>query len=224
MALGERGYAKPGDLQAVLGCGADFIVRIGHASLRLMQPGLMQPDGAPLAWPALFATLPPDGVVERLVVVEKAGKGRDRPGRPLFAARLIVCRLSLAAAERGERRVRRKHSKGRARGVLQPMTVQSAGFLMMLTSLPPAVSAADVLAAYRVRWQVELAFKRLKSLLGLDRLPAKCRALARSWLLAHLILALLIDDIAQDLLESPPSAASGAARLRVTVADHAYAA
>lgn len=49
-----------------------------------------------------------------------------------------------------------------------------------------------MLAAYRLRWQVELALKRLKGLLGLDRLPAMSEALARSWLLAHLILALLI--------------------------------
>jgi site-specific DNA recombinase len=62
---------------------------------------------------------------------------------------------------------------------------------------------------------IELAFKRLKSLPGFDRLPAKSEALARSWLLAHLILALLIDDAAQGprhrlgreaLLDSPPSA------------------
>jgi hypothetical protein len=75
---------------------------------------------------------------------------------------------------------------------------------MLLTSLPPTVPASEVLAAYRLRWQVELAFKRLKSLLGLDRLPAKGEALARSWLLAHLILALLIEDAAQDLLAVPP--------------------
>lgn len=174
-------------------------MRIGWASLRLMQP-----DGAPVAWPALFAALPPDGVVERSVMVEKAGKGRERPGQPLFPARLIVRRLAPGAAARAASRVCRKHSKCRAGAVLQPMTVQSAGFLMLLTSLPPAVSAAEVLAAYRVRWQVELAFKRLKGLLGLGRLPAKCRALARSWLLAHLILALLIEGFAQELLESRP--------------------
>lgn len=219
VALGDRCYAKPGDLHAVLECGADFIVRVGYANLRLLQP-----DGAPVAWPALFAALPPEGVVEQSVVVEKAGKGLKRRGRPLFAARLIVCRLSPAAARQAERRVRRKHSKCRAGAVLQPMTVRSASFLMVLTSLPPVVSAAEVLAAYRVRWQVELAFKRLKSLLGLDRLPAKCRALARSWLFAHLIFALLIDDIAQDLLESSPSATSNAARLRLTLADHAHTA
>ena len=55
---------------------------------------------------------------------------------------------------------------------------------------------------------IELAFKRLKTLLGLGRLPAKGEALARSWLLAHLIVALLIEDTSRPLLDClPPPAA-----------------
>jgi IS4 transposase len=47
-----------------------------------------------------------------------------------------------------------------------------------------------------MRWQIELAFKRLKSLLNLDALRAKDPALARSYLLGKLIAALLIQCIA----------------------------
>ena len=50
-------------------------------------------------------------------------------------------------------------------------------------------------ALYRLRWQIELAIKRLKSILHIDRLPAKHPDLARTWLHAHLLLALLLDDI-----------------------------
>src|ERR687894_460637 len=71
----------------------------------------------------------------------------------------------------------------------------------------------------RLRRQVELAFKRLKSLLGLDRLPAKSAALARSWLFAHLIMALLIEDTARKLLDLPPWA--DAPTLHLTLARHA---
>lgn len=88
---------------------------------------------------------------------------------------------------------------------LQPMTLASARFLMVLTSLPAdKANAAGVLAAYRFRWQVELAFKRLKSGLGIDRLVARDPAMGRSWLLSHLILALLIEDGASEVLDSPP--------------------
>jgi hypothetical protein len=54
-------------------------------------------------------------------------------------------------------------------------------------------------------WDIELAFKRLKSLLHIDKLPARTDLGARSWLYPHLILALLCDDLSQVFLESFPS-------------------
>ena len=56
-----------------------------------------------------------------------------------------------------------------------------------------------------LRWQIELAFKRLKSLLHIDKLPARTELGGRSWLYPHLILALLCDDLSQDFLDSFPS-------------------
>src|SRR3954454_1007087 len=50
----------------------------------------------------------------------------------------------------------------------------------------------------------ELAFKRLKSLLRMDRLPTRTDRASRSWLTAHLILALLCDDLSQEFLDSSP--------------------
>jgi hypothetical protein len=198
-----------------LDCGADFIVRVGStafdAKLGWTRLRLLAENGEPVDWAALFDRLAPGETAEPTVSVAHAGAG----GQVLFAARLIVLRLSPEAAARAAKALHRRQSRCRAGKALQPLTVRATGYLMLLTSLPPAVPAAAVLAAYRLRWQVELAFKRLKSLLGFDRLPAKSEALARSWLLAHLILALLIDDAAQGprhrlgreaLLDSPPSA------------------
>ena len=51
---------------------------------------------------------------------------------------------------------------------------------------------------------IELAFKRLKSLLHIDRLPTHTQRGGQSWLYAHLILALLCEDLTQDFLESFP--------------------
>ena len=70
--------------------------------------------------------------------------------------------------------------------------------------LTPDYTAKDILTAYRLRWQIELAFKRLKSLLHIDQLPTRTERASRSWLYAHLILALLCDDLSQDFLESSP--------------------
>jgi hypothetical protein len=218
IAMGDRGYARPLALRHVLDDGADFIVRVGWARLRLLE------DGAPVAWAPIFDSLAPGEVAERAVAVVHAGTGGKAPGQVLLQARLIVLRLSPQAAARAAKAVRRRQNRQYGRTPMQPLTVRSAGYLMLLTSLPAAVPAAEVLAAYRLRWQVELAVKRLKGLLGLGRLPVRSDALARSWLLAHLILALLIDDASQDLLDSPPSAAGNTATVRLTLAHHAGAA
>jgi Transposase DDE domain len=221
VALGDRCYARPPALRQLLAAGADFIVRTGWARLRLVEA-----DGAPLAWEPLFDALAPGEVTERAVAVDYSGQGRRSRGKAAFPARLIILRLPPEAAERATEAVRRKHRRHYSRHQLLPLTVQSAGYLMLVSSLPPSVTAAEVLAAYRLRWQVELAFRRLKGLLGLGRLPAKGEALARSWLLAHLILALLIEDASQDLLAVPPFAAGDfrAAPARLALAHRAGAA
>ncbi len=58
-----------------------------------------------------------------------------------------------------------------------------------------------------------MAFKRLKSLGGFAELRARDPKLARSWLLAHLIAAVLIGPLLGEALDSPPeSIASVTAR------------
>jgi IS4 transposase len=91
---------------------------------------------------------------------------------------------------------------------IDPRSLIAAGWVVLATSLPEAeVPAEDVLAVYRLRWQIELAFKRLKSLLHIGKLRTRTEAGTRCWLYAHLIVALLAEDLSQDFLESFPSGA-----------------
>jgi Transposase DDE domain len=200
VALGDRCYARPPALRRPLTAGADFIARTGWMRLRLLGG-----DGGPLAWDRVFDGLAVGEVADMAVRVDTSGKGGKSRGKATFPARLVVLRLAPAAAARAAKAQHRRQNRTRADRPLQPTTVRATGYLMLVTSLPAEeVPAAEVLRAYRLRWQVELAFKRLKGLLGLDRLPAKGEDLARSWLLAHLIVALLVEDRARDLLDFPP--------------------
>ena len=170
-----------------------------------MRLRLLGDDGAPLAWERVFDGLAIGEIADMPVRVDTSGKGHRSHGEASFPARLVVLRLPPSAAARAAGAQHRRQSRSRADRPLQPMTLRATGYLMLITSLPAeAVPAVAVLGAYRLRWQIELAFKRLKSLLGLDRLPAKGEKLARSWLLAHLVLALLIEDQAGDFLDFPP--------------------
>jgi hypothetical protein len=59
--------------------------------------------------------------------------------------------------------------------------------------MPPTA----VMGLYRLRWQIELLFKRLKSLLHLDTLPSREGPTAKSWMLARLIAAGLAQRLVQ---------------------------
>jgi IS4 transposase len=105
--------------------------------------------------------------------------------------------------ERQHMRLRRQESrKGKTS---DPRSYLAAGYLRLLTSLPADLASADRVASlYRMRWQIERAFKRLKSIGGSDHLPATDPKLARSWLLAKRILTLLTENLAGQVLDSPP--------------------
>jgi hypothetical protein len=70
--------------------------------------------------------------------------------------------------------------------------------IWLLTTLPGSgLSPAQAMALYRLRWQIETFFKRLKSLLHLDSLPSREGPTAKSWILARLIAAALAQQLVQ---------------------------
>ncbi len=73
---------------------------------------------------------------------------------------------------------------------------QLLGNLVQFLDAPAAeFSAADVLELYRTRWQVELVFKRFKSLAELGHLPKHDEHSARAWLYGKLFVALLVEKL-----------------------------
>ncbi len=70
--------------------------------------------------------------------------------------------------------------------------------IWLLTTLPESdLPTASCLELYRLRWQIELLFKRLKSLLHLDTLPSRQGPTAKSWMLARLLAAALAQRLVQ---------------------------
>ncbi|MFO1430246.1 MAG: transposase [Candidatus Competibacteraceae bacterium] len=109
------------------------------------------------------------------------------------AATLQACRLPEALANAARRRCRRPaQKKGKT---LRAATLYLAGWVMVVTTLDPAIWTAETIRAlYRVRGQVEIAIKRWKSLLDVGRLRAKAEGtLASRWLHGKLLYALLLE-------------------------------
>ncbi len=108
--------------------------------------------------------------------------------------RVVALRKSPAAAE-ASRRKARQAAKRHGNTVTQA-TLEAADYVLLLTTLPEtAASAADILELYRLRWQIECAFKRIKSLLHFDQLRAFDPDLAQTYLLAKILGALLVDSV-----------------------------
>jgi len=105
---------------------------------------------------------------------------------------------------RGERLVAIVHLDG-MREVSHTVGDQEAHTITLNDEEARQLGAILVGAVYRLRWQIELAFKRLKSLIRIDRIPTQTEAGGLSWLYPHLILAMLTDDICQEILASFPS-------------------
>jgi hypothetical protein len=194
--IGDRYFAKAGRLHQFRQESAeqaDFLVRVGwHAFILLDQ------DGAAFNLIDHLAELPADFAPHEIMLRAEL----DRPGKTL-PLRLIIQRKTPEATEATRAALRREAS--RKQKTLDPRSLVAAEFMILGTSLPAeGYPAAEVMAVYRLRWQIELAFKRLKSLLGMGRLPTWTKDASRSWLLTQLILALLCDDLSQEFLESSP--------------------
>jgi DDE family transposase len=111
----------------------------------------------------------------------------------LHRLRLCAVRKSRVAAERARCKTVQK-AKGKGLEV-EPETLELAGYTLVLTSLPQEFSASQVLELYRCRWQVELAFKRLKTLLGAGHVPKSDDQSARAWMQAKILTALLLERL-----------------------------
>ena len=182
IALVDRGYCQPAVLVEMQQQGADWIVRWNSGM------PLWTPTGEVFDLAGTLQAVPPtQAVVTRAVQVGPAGTAAR------VAASLHACRLPEAQANEARRRCRRRAQKSGK--TLKAATLYLAGWVVVVTTLEAAGWPAEtILALYRVRWQVELAIKRWKSLLDVGRLRAKAAGtLASLWLHGKLLYALLLE-------------------------------
>jgi hypothetical protein len=206
--LGDAGHWQRAGIAAVVAAGGEVIVRVNWHNLALTER-----DGTPLELWALLRGLASGEVGEQEV---QTAPGPEAPSP--IPGRLIALRKSPQAAEAARRKVRRNASKDGKTPSAQAL--EAAEYVLVFTTIAASrLAALEVLELYRFRWQVELAFKRLKSVLHLDALPAQGDELGRTFLHAKLLGALLIEDLSHRWVAfspwgyGPPTAGIHLARL-----------
>jgi Transposase DDE domain len=197
--IADRGYANAQAWQRFLQARdeqTDFIVRMRWNTIRLVNKA-----GELFDMVAWLQARPCTSEIHEITVWARSGKHQTP-----MEIRLIARRKPPEVIEAEHKRLRQHASRKQTQ--LDPRSLAAAEYMVLATSLPEEeFPAAEVLAVYRLRWQIELAFKRLKSLLNIGKIRTRTEAGTRCWLYAHLIVALLADDLSQDFLESFPSGA-----------------
>jgi len=104
---------------------------------------------------------------------------------------LIGLRQSEAATQRAQRQLRRRAQRDGYKVTAE--SLESAAYFVLWTNLPPEIAAEQVLELYRLRWQVELIFKRRKSILRVGHLPKKVPRSAQTCPVGKLFVGLLVE-------------------------------
>lgn len=198
--IADRAYALARHLGQALAARIQVIVRTGWNRLRLEQA-----DGQP--WD-LVAWLQGQVWTENGALHEETVWISPPQGR--FPVRLLAQALPAPAGEHARRRAHREAHKNHH--TPDARSLYTAGFLLILTNLSPTWTAPTIVALYRFRWQVELLFKRYKSLLHLDHLRAHDPELAQVYLLGKLIGILLLERLQGTLWREAPEAFSNLER------------
>ena len=184
LILVDAGYSNPKGFAAVVAQQADLCARLNPASTPLFDV-----KGRPFR------------LLDKVNKLKRAGQITEWPVQVRYedvviAGRLCVLRKSQAAIERAHRKIVLYQARQKRRDT--PQIRQYACYVMVFTTLPlEEASSRQVLECYRLRWQIELTFKRLKSIVQLGHLPKQDDDSSRAWLYGKLLVALLTEKLAR---------------------------
>lgn len=189
LVIGDRGYANPVGIGHVVSQGADVLVRVNRGSLPLVGE-----DGEPIDLLSWVRSLRDRRPHHRAAIVHDRATDSDIHGR------LVAVRLPADKVAAAKHRVRREVGD-------DPDALEFSEWLLLFTTAPAKrLADTQLIEAYRLRWQVELLFKRWKSLCHLDKLPNYRKDTLVSWLTGKLLLLLCAERLAQPASRglSPP--------------------
>ena len=178
LLLGDAGYCIASGIESVVARQGDVLVRINPQALVLEDR-----RGRNFPW------------LRKLQALKTAGQIGEWPVRVADTAvsgRVCGVRKSELAIRRAHRRIEQRASKQQSQ--TKPETWEYAKYVAVLTT-EEASPTERILDWYRVRWQVELVFKRLKSLAQLGHLPKYDERSSRAWLYGKLFVALLTQKL-----------------------------
>jgi hypothetical protein len=183
LVLVDRGYSNAPGIVHVVDRHADVLVRLNRGALPLFDR-----EDESFDVEAFLRTIREEQVVEQNVRVRVWINRHLR----IVDGRLIATRLPADKAAEARERVRMELGPD-----VSDEMLEMAAYVAVFTTVPKSrLTGQRCLEAYRLRWQIELLFKRWKSLCHFDRLPNERADTIVSWLCAKILLGLVVDRIA----------------------------
>jgi len=184
LLIGDRAYGRYNGMKYIHNKGGYFLTRFMNKAFTLLRM-----DGSRFK---LLDQLQPLKVGQCFEMEAMVGsmKGGFLP------VRIIALKKSDRQAEQSIRKV--LHVQRKKQRSTNSETVDYHRYIIVITSLPKEISAEKILELYRIRWQIEISFKNLKSIFGLGHLPKEDEESARAWLHGKLFVALLAQTIVDE--------------------------
>ncbi len=181
--IADRGYSTAAGIHHVVSKQAHVMVRVNTSALPLRE---LNGDPFPLLHKVRAIERP--GIVTSWPVLVPSRSGTTVEGR------LCLIRKTEEAIKLAHKKLRRQAQKKQTS--LQPQTLEFAKFVIVFTTFPAdSFSDSSVLEWYRVRWQVEIVFKRFKTIAQLGHLPKHSDDSSKAWLYGKLFVALLTEKL-----------------------------
>ena len=190
--IADRAYLQPDRIAALMDAGADVVIRAPWNGARWLDA-----DGERL------------DLVSLLVKAKRGVQVIDRPdldGRSGTAADRSASRGAAQAARGCPQDTRQSAPAGRAPGQgvaardRDRRGMDDPRHLARRATYP----AAAIGELYRLRWRIEIAFKHLKSGVGLAQPPGTCPDVAKAHILCHLLEILLTEPLLIEHLGDSP--------------------
>ena len=183
LLIGDRAYGRLKGLKYITAKGANYIVRLKSKAFTIFK------DDKEFVMVDEFKSLGV-GQIGNWTVVGKTSEGTE------LTLRLCVIRKSQQEAEKSIKKAL-KEAKKKQKKINQD-TLELHKYIILATSLDQSISTRLILELYRFRWQIEISFKRLKSIIGLGHLPKIDKDSCSAWLHGKIFVALLAQVIVDE--------------------------
>jgi hypothetical protein len=180
IVFGDRAYGTITGIEHCLKCSCDFILRLKNKSFKLFTA-----DNKEIKLHKLLDEVGQD--CKEFLVYYKNSDSQLCP--------LRLCAVKKTAEQQEYERKRDQRFESKKQYKLSKETKYTHNYFFVVTSLGEEFSCEEIMSLYRLRWQVEIAFKRLKSLLEFGALPTRTGDSCETWLNAKMLFAVLIEKI-----------------------------